>query len=332
MSVAFVFSSFFPAALLGLPDEDNALSVLPAHRLLARGKAYTAFRLYFLGALTSSFFSFIFLVFFLIFLKDFYQALKPIIPLILLFILVVMLFSNKYAFIVIVLSSALGYMTVNYNTILPLLTGFFAMSNLILSLFSTGRQPTQRLKSEISISRFDIIHSSLVASVLASFFSLIPAISSGISATASKIFGRFNTEEFLVLIGSTNMAYMVFSFFTLSLLGISRSGSAVLLSNVENVSAFFMAALVLLSSLLSFLILESVYKRLLPLYTKLKQKSINIAAAFVLLLIVFLTSSYFGLLVFLASTSIGLLSNELGVKRINCMSALIFPTVLLIWQ
>jgi len=42
IAVSHTFVSFVPSVFLGAPDEDTALSVLPGHRMLLRGRGYEA--------------------------------------------------------------------------------------------------------------------------------------------------------------------------------------------------------------------------------------------------------------------------------------------------
>ena len=58
-AVAHAFSSFVPSVFLGAPEEDTALAVLPAHRMLMRGRGLEAIALAVRGALAGLLLSFV---------------------------------------------------------------------------------------------------------------------------------------------------------------------------------------------------------------------------------------------------------------------------------
>jgi TctA family transporter len=93
---------------------------------------------------------------------------------------------------------------------------------------------------------------------------------------------------------------------------------------------FFVLGIILLSSALAFLICLYLAKPLVKLYKQVDYHKLSLLSAFFIIAVNFALAGLFGLLVLLASTSIGLLANSLGVKRINCMAALIVPTIVVL--
>ncbi|RLG59449.1 MAG: hypothetical protein DRN95_02035 [Candidatus Hydrothermarchaeota archaeon] len=53
MSITHSFVDYIPSILLGAPEEDSVLSVLPGHRLLLKGKGYKAIKLTVVGGIGS---------------------------------------------------------------------------------------------------------------------------------------------------------------------------------------------------------------------------------------------------------------------------------------
>lgn len=51
MMLTHTFLDFIPSTFLGVPNEDTALSVLPAHKLVLKGKGYEVIKLTALGSL-----------------------------------------------------------------------------------------------------------------------------------------------------------------------------------------------------------------------------------------------------------------------------------------
>jgi len=331
-SMAYVFSSFFPAILLGVPNEDTALNVLPGHRLVLEGNAYSAILISLIGGLLVVLFSMPFLLFFLSVLPILYPTIQKIVPYILTIVLIFMFLSDKkQSIVILVLSSILGFLTFDFNLLLPLLSGFFGLSTILISFLNRGSISPQimRFNSRLSLSNLSVI--SFISCFLSSIFGFIPAISSSIVGAIGSYIRKFDSEEFLVLLSGTNVIYMVYSFFALFLINKTRSGSAVFLSQIfEKESIFFILGIILLSSALAFLICLFLSKPLVKLYKRLDYHKLSLLSIVFIITINFALAGLFGLLVLLASTSIGLLSNSLGVKRINCMAALIVPTIVVL--
>ena len=329
LSMSYVFSSFFPAILLGVPNEDTALNVLPGHRLVLEGNAYSALVISLAGGLLVILFSIPFLLFFLTSLPAIYPTIQKAVPYFLALVLVFMLLSDKkQAVIVLFLSSILGFLTFQFNLLLPLLTGFFGLSTLTLSFINKSEIAPQvlRFNSRLTLSNISLI--SFMSCFLSSVFGFIPAISSSIVGTIGSYIRKLDSEEFLVLLSGTNVVYMVYSFFALFLINKTRSGSAVFLSQIfESESIFFVLGIVLFSSALAFLICLGLAKPIVRFYKRVDYLKLSLASILLIVFINFVLTGLFGLLVLSASTSIGLLCNSLQVKRINCMAALIVPTI-----
>ena len=53
MAITHTFIDFIPSIFLGAPDEDSVLSILPGHKLLLKGYAYTGIILTLYGSATA---------------------------------------------------------------------------------------------------------------------------------------------------------------------------------------------------------------------------------------------------------------------------------------
>ena len=89
MAITHTFVDFIPAIFLGAPDEDSALSVLPGHKLLLKGRAYfaTIFTLY--GSMTA-------LLIIILFLPIFLYLLPIVYPYILRIMWIILLLASGY--------------------------------------------------------------------------------------------------------------------------------------------------------------------------------------------------------------------------------------------
>ncbi len=324
-SIAFVFSSFVPMLLLGVPSSENTVILLPTHSMVKKGKAFTAAVISFYSSFISILLSFPLLLFMLLFKQVFLLIMKAI-PLVLLLVLAKLFLSSKKTLLIALLSSLLGFITYKQETLLPLLSGFFALSSILLSEKSKALQSYFfRIKNH-----GEIVRSAFAGSFLGMFFSLIPAVSSSITASIGRVLGEMSDEEFVAFSSSVNMTYMIFSFYAFLLFGKMRSGSAVALSALNNSSLLYSASLVLFSASLTLFIMLFVTRALLPLYSKINKHALVFSSLALITASVFFFTGPYGLLVLLASTAIGITAIKLRVPRITCMTALILPTLVLL--
>ena len=185
MSITHTFVDFIPSILLGCPDTDTELSILPGHQLLKEGEGYKAIILTLYGSLAAIIAIRVF-AFPIIYLKNFiisaYPYIKLLIPsfLILISLILISRETNKYkALFIFLLTGLLGYLVLNFQGLnqpmLPLLTGLFGASNLILSIKNNTEIPLQKIENpEIPPAKSFL--GSLIASPLCCFF---PALGSG---------------------------------------------------------------------------------------------------------------------------------------------------------
>ncbi|MFH0987192.1 MAG: tripartite tricarboxylate transporter permease [Candidatus Micrarchaeota archaeon] len=330
-SIAFCFSSAFPAILLGAPNSDTAVTILPAHRLVQEGRALTALLISSYSSLLSVIFCALTLAIFLLLFVPIFPFIRQFMPYILILIAGYLLITGKTAALLIAfLASMLGFATLKYDLLLPLLTGFFGLSTLILSLATESSGYEQGSEFVHECSWFEIIRASFLASLLGSIFSVVPAVSSSITATLGRVFGKTEVEEFIAFVSSTNATYMIFSIFALELIGVSRSGSAVFLLKFSGANILFLLGLILLSGTGAALLSIKIAKPAVAVYSKINYRLLSVFAVLFLLAVNLIFTGWFGMLVLFASTSIGLLCSSLQVAKITCMFALIVPTVCLL--
>ena len=140
MTITHSFLDFIPSIFLGAPDEDSFLSILPGHELLKNGKGYEAVILTLYGSLAAPIIILIFIPIFIFILPKTYQIITPLIPFLLIFISLFLIFREDNfisSLVIFILAGLLGLVTFNLpikQPLLPLLTGLFGSSALIISL------------------------------------------------------------------------------------------------------------------------------------------------------------------------------------------------------
>lgn len=332
MGLVHSFVSFIPSTFLGVPEESTSLGVLPAHKLLMKGRGYEAVWLATLGGFLTSICAIVFFPVILLF-SGLYPFVEYIIPALLFLILLSMLYTERkslHSAVVILLSGLLGYLCLSLSSgmIFPLLAGAFGLSSIIISLGSKSRVPIQNkvvLKEKISKS---VPFVSFFSSFLVAF---LPGVSSSIAALLSRLFKKFTDREYLVLLGGINTCVTFLSVISVYLIGRARSGLAIAVRDYASPDFFILSIPLFLISVsfgtFSTLILARFVSGKI---NKIKYASMNYFALFFTILLVFLLTGWLGLLVLTTSTALGLITALFGVKRINCMASLIIPTLLVL--
>jgi putative membrane protein len=210
-SVAQAFHDIIPSVFLGAPDGDTALAVLPGHRLLLDGAGAEAVRLSALGSAGSVVTSLLFVLPFSFFFATIYPYLEAHMALILISIVFLMLASEKgdqsqeqslfskykykvFALLLFLITGVLGLFAFSRETLLvpivsfgepsallPLLSGLFGASQLIISLFTSSEIPDESV-SALKLSQKRIIRGILTGSAAGSLVAWLPGLSSAIAA------------------------------------------------------------------------------------------------------------------------------------------------------
>ena len=341
MAIAHTFIDFIPSILLGCPDTDTELSILPGHELLKKGQGYQAIILTCYGSLAAIFILILIASPFFIFKENIikaYEIGKTFIPyfLILVSILLISLERNKfYAFLAFTLSGILGLTVLNLPSInqplLPLLTGLFGSSMLILSIKSKTEIPKQKIedpKKNIAKPIVQACLGSLIASPLCSF---LPGLGSGQAAIIGNLISKTDRKGFLVLLGATNTLVMGFSFISLYLFSKTRTGAAVaiqeIINKLDSKTLILILIVIFFSGLISFFLAKFLAKFFAQKVNKINYTKISLITLIFLVVIIFLISKFIGLIILTMSTLVGLYCISLKVRRTQMMGCLLLPTI-----
>lgn len=340
MSITHTFIDFIPSIFLGAPEEDTFLSMLPGHEMFLQGKGFQAVVYTLKGALLGLLITLIFTPIFILFLSQFYSFIKTFIPFLLIFISFYIIFRDKeilLSLIVFALAAFLGVFSFNLpvkDPLLPLLTGLFGLSSIMISLNNKVSLAPQNIEDikDITLTKKELARSSIAAFIFSPLCSFLPGIGSSHAATlASEIIPQ-ERKGFLFLSGAINTAIMSLSFVAVYVLGRARSGSAAavqeLLQNITLQNIITMVATIIISGVLAYFLGIRLAKASLKLIGKFNYAHISIIVIIILLIVNLVFTNLLGLLVLWAATSIGLFCMLANVKRINLMASLIVPAIL----
>ncbi|MFA6023058.1 MAG: tripartite tricarboxylate transporter permease [Candidatus Pacearchaeota archaeon] len=338
MSIAHTFIDFIPSVFLGAPDEETALSVLPGHELLKQGKGYEAVFYSSLGSLLAMPLLTIIIPLFILFLPKAENIIIFFIPFILIISSSFIIFTDKNkfsAFLVFILSGFLGIAVLNSNInepLLPLFSGLFGASSLILSIKTKITIPEQKIE-KIKLNKRIIIPPIFASLLTAPLCSFIPALGSGQAATISTTLIKTTKRRFLILLGSTNILVLTLSFIVLYSIGKSRTGIAVFIGElapkISQQTLLIIIWVIIFTTIISFfwtLYLTKIFSKLI---SKVNYSIISIFVLIFILIVVIIFSGFLGFLIFITSTATGVYGISTEVKRINLMGCLLIPTILI---
>ena len=342
-SVSQIFSDYLTSVYFGIPDVSNPLNVLPAHRLTMKGRGYEAFKLSIIGVLGSILITIIITFLIMPVFPSFYSYVRQYVLYLILFVVFYTLLTEQnitkiaISFVVFLLSGLLGLLVLNTslvprtNSLLPMLTGFFGLSQILVSLFEKSKLPKQKTDEKINMKPSSLIKAIFLGSVAGIVAGFLPGI--GVSQ-AVMLFSPFlpNTREFLVATASVSGSNEVFSFSSMYMVGNPRSGASVAVKRLFQDFTFFhflfITSVMLISSAISFYISLRIGKMFPSVISKTDYKKLNIFIATFLILIVYFFTGFYGVLILLTSTSLGIFSILKGIKRVHMMGCLLLPTML----
>lgn len=339
ISITHIFLDFIPSILLGAPEEDTALAVLPGHEMLKEGKGYEAIVLSVSGALSALPIILIVWPIFILFLPSIFPIFKDVIPFSLIFLSLYLIFRERefiVSLVVFILASFLGLISFNLpiqEPLLPMLTGLFGISSLFISLKSKTIIKPQKIAplKEIYFTKKDLFKSFVASFIVAPLCSFLPGIGSNHAAALSSEIIPQGNRGFLFLIGSINTIIMSLSFVTIYAIGKARSGAAAaveeILKEISLQNIYILLISIVLTACISFFISINLAKLSTLFINRLNYQKLTFSIIIFLFFINFLLTNWIGLIVLITSCYIGIFCILSNVRRINLMGALIVPAV-----
>lgn len=334
MAITHTFIDFIPSIFLGCPDTETQLSVLPGHELLKEGKGYEAIMLTAYGGLIA-----VIILFFISFPLSFiisklYNSIHSVMFWILLITSTILIFTEKKkitAFFVFVISGLLGLCVLNLEIkepLLPLLTGLFGSSLLIISI----RNKIEISKQEINFQKCKFLRPIIGALLASPLCGFLPGLGSGQAAVLGNTISKTDRKGFLVLIGATNVLVMGLSFVSLYAISKTRTGAAVAIQEIVGTLPWrfllFILIIVLICGTISFFLTKRLAKFFSSKINRINYSLLSIITVIFLIIIVFIFSDFLGLLVLIASTLTGIYFHSLDIKKSHMMGCLLIPTMI----
>jgi putative membrane protein len=335
MAITHTFLDFIPSILLGCPDTDTELSVLPGHELLKQGHGYEAIILTAYGSVAAIILLILIAFPSVLLISNTYYSIKNLIPYFLILISIILICLEKQkikSIFVFLLTGLLGLAVLNLQMnqpLLPLLTGLFGSSMLITSIKNKVKIPEQKIPKKIKTNILRPLLGALIASPLCSF---LPGLGSGQAAIIGNTISRTDRKGFLVLLGATNTLVMGFSFLSLYTISKTRTGAAVAIQQILGTLSYKTLILILIVSLtsgiISFFLTIFLAKNISKKLNRFNYTFISSLTLITLIIIILLVSGIIGLFVLITSTLTGIYCISLKVRRTNMMGCLLLPVIL----
>lgn len=331
MGLTHTFLDVLPSTFLGVPDGGTALSVLPAHRLVLRGKGLEVVRIALVASFLATLFS-ILLIPIYIRLAPLY---RPAVGKIAVIFLIVLLVATEdgvkrlYALFVVFVSGAVGLLVLSLPLREPfyaLFTGLFGVP-VIASSIGSGTRNIEPGKPEVEIAPTKLAFFSFYGTLSGMLASLFPAFTASQAALLGTFVSR-DERSFLTVVYSLNTANFLFAFFNFLKTGRERNGIVALMEplGLESLPQFVLLALFV--GLATLLYGEALAALCAGALSRLPYRLINFLVLVFLIVLAFVFDGVLGLLALAASSITGYLAVLLGVKRTNCMGSLMLPVLL----
>lgn len=335
------FFDFIPSIFLGAPEEETALSVLPGHKMLLKGEGYKALKLTVVGGVGSFLVGLAFLPLFylLIVLSAPYlnYAVAPIVLAVsVIFILIEKGLKKKiWAALIFMLSGVLGLVVLNNLSVkqplFPLLSGFFGISTLLISLQQNEKIVKQKFDDKINFSGFGNLWCYLKSMLSAALVSVMPAIGPAQATLIAQGFNKFRDDEkYMIIIGGINTVAALFVLTTSFLLNKARSGvmAAVQQILILDWHAYFvLLAVSFLVVGISAALTLKIGKLFAKNISRFNYRRISFGIIIFILVLIAFFSGPLGLFIASVATSIGIIAPKVGIKRIHAMGCLVIPII-----
>src|SRR3989338_1960231 len=338
LAVSNTFLDFIPSMLLGAPEPGKELTMLPAHRMLVEGNGYDAVKLAVIGGLGSVIFLVIAMPVIIFGVPGLYAVLKPFTYALLIFITLVIILSEDgasgkvLAGFCFLLAGSIGVMSVRLNIdstllLFPILSGLFGVSTLVLS--KHDKIAPQKRKKELFVTRRQRNRAVLFGSVGGIFSGMLPGV--GASEVATMASADKNEKSFIITDGAVTIANTIMALLMIWLIGKSRSGMAVFVSQLTSIGwneFLLMIAVSVFTAGISAIITLKLAKKFLA---RMEETNYGLINKTIIALIIFMTIIFTGLgglLLLVTCTALGVFTNLTKTRRSVLMGVLILPTIL----
>lgn len=338
LAVTHSFLDTIPGVLLGAPEADTALGVLPGHRYVLRGWGYMAVKLTLVGSYCG-------LLIALALIPVWWKAIQ-IYPVLVEWMGWVLLAVSAYmilrdnkrywALAVYLLSGALGWLLLNnavvQEPLFPLFSGLFGTSTLLYSLTQTSSIPKQHISNEIKLRYTDATKALLAGNASGFLTSMLPGLGAAQAAVLGmNLSGKIGDHGFLIMLGTINTVNFTLSLLTWLALEKARNGAVVAITTLLEPSTALVATLLavaLLAGSLAVPLCLGLARAAVNVVSKVPYQKLTVAIIALITVLVGALTGWRGLAVLVVATGIGLVPAIVRCSRAHAMGSLMLPVAL----
>lgn len=225
------------------------------------------------------------------------------------------------------------------SILLPLLSGLFGASMLLTSLLTGSELPQQKENCAFALSQKKLIRGLITGTAAGSFVAWLPGVSSAVGTLIARLFVReekdvMSSKEFMISISSANTANAIFSLIALFIIGKTRSGAMVAIDQLVNVRDWDVSIVILLLIVIIYVSAVSYFttiylgERIAALLSHINYPALCAAVLAGLSVLVFIFTGWFGFIIFLISTPIGMIASYAKIRKVNAMGVIMLPVIL----
>ncbi|MGQ9904415.1 MAG: tripartite tricarboxylate transporter permease [Anaerolineae bacterium] len=223
----------------------------------------------------------------------------------------------------------------SFQNLLPAFVGLFAAPGLLQMLIFGVRPPKQDTTLRLAVTPYQLARGTLTGTAGGLFAGVLPVISGGIGGLlAGHATAQWNERVFLVSQGASKIAYYAGGLMLLFVpgLGLTRGGMAWMISTIYvpyGWQSYWLAvAGVALAGALSFALLVALARGAAALTGRINAKLVSALALAMSIAITIGFTGLGGLGVMVVATFIGLIPVLVGGRRMNCLGVLLVPITL----
>ena len=341
--VTHTFLDIVPALALGVPDPAMAPTALPGHKLVLEGRGREALRLSALGSGLAVAFAVPLAIPITAGMERAYPTIAANLSLFLGTVSLLLVVTERTMLarlggvLALTSSGLLGLLTLDIpadgvlpagDMLAPLFAGLFGAPILIEALSGEGVPP--QADGRITTSRGFVFWVGLVGTLCGAFVGYLPGISAAIAAGAAMVvIPHRGPRAFVVATSGVSTSNTVFALFALIALGNPRTGVLVAVesANVPHELPVLLGS-VAIAATVAFVLVVSVGDWYLDVVGSLDNVALSVGVLLFLCLLVLAFTGTVGLVVFVASTVVGLIPARFGSRRMTLMGVLLLPLAL----
>lgn len=344
LSITHTFIDFLPATLLGVPEEDNALTVLPAHGMMHEGRGREAIRLSGMASLGAVVAIVATMPLVRAVLSRLYPFIRHTTPLMLVWFSLLSVFvhgswkKRMYAASVFSLSGAYGMVIMDApwlcsDPLFPAFSGFFGISTLLVSMGTCSAIPPQDADATLLMPRRGLLSSCTRGTMAGSLVATLPGVGASQAAILAQLFGQVSGSKrsFIATCCSINTANALFALIVLFQFDKARNGALIhvqeALGSPTLQEMYLLVACMVCAAGAAYVALHLLSSPLISLASRIDYKLLSITGMLVQVVSILALTGVRGLMVCAVAVCLGVLPPMLGVHRTTLMAFLLVPVL-----